>query len=570
MVDRALHLLWRFGPPLVFFIAVWALALWLFQRQQEERWTWGAVEVPEERGARLRFLLLVSFASLFFELLVVRWISVEVRVFAYFKNLALVACFLGFGVGVYTARRRVQLLYVPVLLALIALALRFSWEPKDRLLILLPQFIGGFDDYQMWGIADTSQSWLGTRGASLLVGLFLVSMLFSLAALLFVPMGQAIGHILNTEKNTNRAYSWNVAASLAGIWAFTGVSALSLPPELWFAIGLVPLLALWRPNARALVVALGLSILIVWVVRYTDPAADVMWSPYQKLRLSVASVMEGRPVSWEIEVNNSLYQHMSDNSHAFLSRHPELLEGQSERMLNYNLPFQFRPHPARVLVVGAGSGNDVAGALRNSGAEVVAVEIDPVIYDLGRRLHPERPYDSPRVHVVINDARNYFQTTTDRFDLIIFGFLDAHTLGSGYTNVRLDNYVYTRESLAKAASLLNPGGVMVVKFAGGLEFIGERLVRTLGDVFGRPPVSLDIARHRTTSSWEGRSWWPIAPARRRRPLPPIRSWARLSARTPTASTPAAPSRPPTTGLISITAAGRCPESTSCSRPRSSC
>ena len=58
-----------------------------------------------------------------------------------------------------------------------------------------------------------------------------------------------------------------------------------------------------------------------------------------------------------------------------------------------------------MLIVGAGSGNDAAGALRNGVEDVVAVEIDPAIIDFGRQYHPEQPYDDPRVRVVNDDAR---------------------------------------------------------------------------------------------------------------------------------------------------------------------
>ena len=43
---------------------------------------------------------------------------------------------------------------------------------------------------------------------------------------------------------------------------------------------------------------------------------------------------------------------------------------------------------------------------------VDAVEIDPAIRDLGIQNHPEHPYQNPRVHSVINDARNFFRMTT--------------------------------------------------------------------------------------------------------------------------------------------------------------
>src|ERR1700730_5582499 len=50
-------------------------------------------------------LMVASFLTLFAELAFIRWIAVEIRVFAYFKNLALLLCFVGFGVGCALARQ---------------------------------------------------------------------------------------------------------------------------------------------------------------------------------------------------------------------------------------------------------------------------------------------------------------------------------------------------------------------------------------------------------------------------------------------------------------------------------
>ena len=66
---------------------------------------------------------------------------------------------------------------------------------------------------------------------------------------------------------------------------------------------------------------------------------------------------------------------------------------------------------------------------------------------MGRRAHPERPYDDPRVHAVVDDARHAFRLAeTDSYDLVVFGLLDSHTQ-LGTSSVRLDNYVYTLQSI---------------------------------------------------------------------------------------------------------------------------
>jgi SAM-dependent methyltransferase len=132
----------------------------------------------------------------------------------------------------------------------------------------------------------------------------------------------------------------------------------------------------------------------------------------------------------------------------------------------------------------------VAAALRNRAGRVVAVEIDPLILKLGRELHFEHPYASPRVRVVLDDARNYIQNTGDRFDMIVFSLLDSHTTSSHYSNIRIDNYVYTVEALSAARHLLRPDGIFIVRFAVHTPWIAGRLQELLQKVFGQEPVRL--------------------------------------------------------------------------------
>jgi len=160
----------------------------------------------------------------------------------------------------------------------------------------------------------------------------------------------------------------------------------------------------------------------------------------------------------------------------------------------YDLPAMFHASPRKVLVVGAGSGNDVAGLLRNGCTGITAVDIDPVIIDLGREYHPERPYASPDVRVINDDARSFFATTKDRYDLVVFGLLDAHS-GTSMTNTRLDHYVYTQESLQRARALLAEGGTLVLTFEILQPFIPERIFETLSKVFGHDPLYFRIPRN---------------------------------------------------------------------------
>jgi spermidine synthase len=193
-------------------------------------------------------------------------------------------------------------------------------------------------------------------------------------------------------------------------------------------------------------------------------------------------------VSYEISTNDSWYQQIVNLSHSFVATHRKFFVGAPVEWNPYDVPYHFYPAPPSVLVLGAGTGNDVAAALRNGAGRVTAVEIDPLILQLGRQLHFEHPYSSPSVRVVLDDARSYVQNTSDRFDLIVFSLLDSHTTSSYYSNIRVDNYVYTVEALRAAKRLLRPGGLMIVKFMVRTPWVAGRLHELVQTVFGRPPV----------------------------------------------------------------------------------
>src|SRR5262249_13222158 len=121
---------------------------------------------------------------------------------------------------------------------------------------------------------------------------------------------------------------------------------------------------------------------------------------------------------------------------------------------------------------------------------IVAVEIDPLIQQLGLKYHFEHPYSDSRVTTIITDARNYLQNSEERFDLIVSSILDSHVTQSSFTNIRTDNYVYTREGLGFMLHLLKPGGVLSLSFSGERPWFAGRLNELLTEFGGRPPLSV--------------------------------------------------------------------------------
>lgn len=431
-------------------------------------------------------LALVSIGGLFLELLIIRWISSEIRIFAFFKNFVLVACYLGFGLGGYLSRRSVNL--TAMMLPLIVLALICDLPIGSLRLMVdhLPLSIGGISEVDIWGIPTLP---LNLHGFLILIAAVLfVTPIFGLIAFVFVPVGQLVGWLLENARNGITGYTVNILGSLVGIALYTLLCFLSQPPPIWFLLGgLILACLVWRlprlfwGSLATFAICAALTSIAV------GSRTKIFWSPYQKLALTPLQ-KAGEIVTWELNTNGNWYQHIVNLSPAFVASHPDFFRKTAVQLNSYNLPYRFYPHPASVLVLGAGMGNDVAAALRNGAGRVVAVEIDPLILRLGRDLHFEHPYSSPLVQVQVDDARSYIQNSDQRFDLIVFSLLDSHTTSSHYSNIRIDNYVYTIEALQETKRLLKPDGLMIIKFQVDVPWIAGRLRDLLSVVFRQPPL----------------------------------------------------------------------------------
>lgn len=437
-------------------------------------------------GFSWRALALWSLLSLFMELLMIRWISSEIRIFAYFKNFVLIACFLGFGLGCYLARRKVNLLAMLVPLVVLTTIIQLPWAGLRLMVTQLPAFIGASTSIHVWGVPAVSTLPLLAAATAVIVPIF------GLIAFSFVPMGQLVGWYLENSSHGIVAYSVNVVAAICGIVLYTGLCFLSQPPAIWFLVGGVLLLALvWRISRFRWAVLVLVVFSVGLLSLPTAKNSTTYWSPYQKLTLQPWGV-NGETLGYMLNTNDSWYQQILNLSPQFVQRHPQLFQAAPVEWNAYNVPYHFYQNPPSVLILGSGMGNDVAAALRNGADRVTAVEIDPLILKLGKQFHFEKPYDSPRVHQVNDDARSYIENTKDQFDLIVYSLLDSHTTSSYYTNIRIDNYVYTQEAISAARRLLKPDGMFIIKFQVDTPWIAGRLHSLLSQTFGHPPVQLDL------------------------------------------------------------------------------
>lgn len=426
-------------------------------------------------------LLLVSFAALFLELVIIRWLSTEVRIFAYFKNLTLMAAFLGFGVGCFFHRNADALFYrwfprlVGCLVIIIALAPLLGIthvifvDPREYFLLGV-----GFGDHE----AESAPSLYQTIKA-----LFVIVSLFSLVTATFAALTSKMGELLNMQKPLF-GYSINVVGSLLGIGGFSLVSYLEWSPAVWLCVVYVSLFYFYL--GRSSIMLAGIYFLAsLAVTAYVGKVIPRMWSPYYQIY--VQPLPDGGPYGKHIFVNYDGFQTIRLLSDEYMKTFPESIQRTYSR--HYNIPYRLgKRNVDSVLILGGGTGNDAAAALRNGAKVVDVVEIDPVIARLGRELHPEKPYASENVNLFVEDARPFLHRTGRKYDLVVFATLDSHAAFSSLSSIRLDNFVFTKESIQNARMRLKPEGGIAINFFAINPWVSQRHFNTLKDAMGVNPV----------------------------------------------------------------------------------
>ena len=478
-------------------------------------------------------LIFVSSIILFLELLVIRLIGTEIRIFAYFSNLVLLATFIGLGFGMIINKK------LPVAISAVALffiVVASSINYIVRWPNLEFKFFSGVTEL----LAPLSESyiWLTTNTYSktgIIIGFFLLIILFIDIVLIFMPLGQILGSLLGKHKKPILAYSINIIASLAGMWVFQAFSLSRFTPYFGVVIAIVAIYFLAKDKAeKYLILAIAIAV-IVFITPKSQPEKfrATYWSPYQKLTLSAVqkdpSEVNPQPQGWYLEVNNVGYMALLDLSQEYrdnvkkefqslYNNKPPIDQKYAD---SYTLPFKFKKAPDDVLIIGAGAGNDAAAAVRRNlipgpnGLKIAdptqripkvdAVEIDPTIVEIGEKYHHEKPYRNPNVNVIVDDGRSFMEKTNKKYDLVIMSLADSHTLSSSLSNLRLDHYLYTEESFAQIKNLLKDDGVLFLTFEVTRSWIGDRLNRGLVDVFNQDPKIFEV-RSGGVFGWGGYSF----------------------------------------------------------------
>jgi spermidine synthase len=317
------------------------------------------------------------------------------------------------------------------------------------------------------------------------------ALFFIVIAVCLIGPGQEMGRALNRVPNRIHAYSINILGSMGGIALFALCSMLKLSPVWWFLVvaqGLAYFVTYDRPAPHRNIRWDQLGYLAVMVIVASLPwgsshqaksgALEHLWSPYYRIDYFAPPI---RSISVNMLTHQNMISRGDDATPAYAYSLPYLLRHDAGGQ-----PFQ------DVLIVGAGSGNDVSRALEWGVRRVDAVEIDPVILALGVSDHPDHPYQDPRVVTHLDDGRNFLHATSGRYDLVVYALVDSLVLHSGYSNLRLESYLFTQQAFRDVRRDLKSGGVFVIYNYFRQGWIVARLTEELKATFGSEPLVLTL------------------------------------------------------------------------------
>jgi spermidine synthase len=393
-------------------------------------------------------LVLLSFTMLFVELALIRWAGSNIVYLSYFSNFVLLGAFLGIGIGFLRARKPRDL---------------SGWAPVALALFVL--LASAFPITISQDSADVfTFSTLTPQGPPRELVLALV---FAFSATILAFITEGLARTFSRFDNLD-AYRLDLVGSLAGIGAFAALAFLRTPPLVWGVVAAICFVVLWLPRLPSIPQGLALLVLLV-VLGIESFGANVQWSPYYKIE-----AVRNPDLGNQLQVDVNGVPHQAHQAAEFAPGNNLYLAVKPERLEN-------------VLVIGAGGGNDVAVALAQGAEHVDAVEIDPVLYQLGRDNHPDDPYNDPRVDVHIDDGRAFLERTDETYDLIVLALPDSITLVSGQAALRLESYLFTEEAMEAARDRLAPGGIFAMYNYYQQPWLIDRYGNTLTRVYGDAP-----------------------------------------------------------------------------------
>ena len=309
----------------------------------------------DEKKLKSNIYILIAVAAglgLFLELSIIRIHSSYFQLFAYFKNLSLLSCFLGLGVGYSFSK--VKFYSLNWTFPIVVLQVSFMYLLKDTPVTLFFQN----PISEIWNMGQAP----AVGFIHIVLIYFFISVIFLLNAVAFVPLGHLVAKLMY-NCDTLKAYSYDLIGAIFGIVFFTILSFIWTGPMVWLSISFTVLIYLQHNmNLNIKFNCLSFILLALCLNTFNDSSKLDLHSPYQNVSVKF-NTNQTAPITVQsnnlwlqtpINLSNKFFQDQNSNWHEF-----------------YTIPYVSTKNEfKKILIVGSGTGNDVATALRSTNAMI--------------------------------------------------------------------------------------------------------------------------------------------------------------------------------------------------------
>ena len=329
------------------------------------------------------------------------------------------------------------------------------------------------------------------------IGYFTTALIYTVAAVPFYFEGVAVSLILATKyiKQANKLYAADLAGAAAGSIAFFALLSVTDAVSAIIFISSFGFFSAFAVSKKKTDLVLAICIIIFSVFNYTGKIFKIEWT---KVDEGVQEAVVERNIEWEswTPFSRITVASMPDTngfgwgiSGKMMSQFPDYKVEQKNLKidsaaatiitkntmqlsklihLRYDITnFAHYLFPrSKVGVIGVGGGRDILSALHFEQKEIWGIEINGRILEALTKVYSNYTYNIsalPNVHLVEDEARNFFEKNSDmQFDLIQASLIDSWAATASGAFVLTENSLYTLEAWKTFYSRLSDRGAITM------------------------------------------------------------------------------------------------------------
>ena len=329
------------------------------------------------------------------------------------------------------------------------------------------------------------------------IGYFTTALIYTVAAVPFYFEGVAVSLILATKyiKQANKLYAADLAGAAAGSIAFFALLSVTDAVSAIIFISSFGFFSAFAVSKKKTDLVLAICIIIFSVFNYTGRIFKIEWT---KVDEGVQEAVVERNIEWEswTPFSRITVASMPDTngfgwgiSGKMMSQFPDYKVEQKNLKidsaaatiitkntmqlsklihLRYDITnFAHYLFPrSKVGVIGVGGGRDILSALHFEQKEIWGIEINGRILEALTKVYSNYTYNIsalPNVHLVEDEARNFFEKNSDmQFDLIQASLIDSWAATASGAFVLTENSLYTLEAWKTFYSRLSDRGAITM------------------------------------------------------------------------------------------------------------